>query len=138
MILTAQAFVGELAALRPATATGADPYAGIGMGQIFKLAKEFQEMPPAEIERLLESDEHPVKVGAVSIMDWQARARTTTDERRRELFDLYIRRHDRIDTWDLVDRAAPRVVGGYLRTTSLRRAHLQPVRRRWLSHLVRA
>lgn len=84
------------------------------MGQVFKLAKEFQAVPPSEIEKLLESDDHLVRVGAVSIMDWQARARKTTDERRRELFDLYIRRHDRIDTWDLVDRSAIHVVGEYL------------------------
>ena len=71
-------------------------------------------MPPAEIELLLESDDHPVRVGAVSIMDWQARDRKTPAERRRELFDLYIRRHDRIDTWDLVDRSAIHVVGEYL------------------------
>ncbi len=30
------------------------------------------------------------------------------------LYDLYFRRHDRINTWDLVDRAAPHVVGGHL------------------------
>jgi 3-methyladenine DNA glycosylase AlkD len=30
------------------------------------------------------------------------------------LFDLYIKRHDRINNWDLVDRSAPYVVGGYL------------------------
>ena len=90
------------------------PYAGIGMGQIFKLALEFKAMPPAEIELLLESDDHPVRVGAVSIMDWQARDRKTPAERRRELFDLYVRRHDRINTWDLVDRSAIWVVGEYL------------------------
>jgi hypothetical protein len=110
----ADAFVRRLAALRPADRDGTEPYAGIAMGQIFKLAKEFSAMPPPEIERLLESDDHPVKVGAVSIMDWQARDRKTTPEQRRELFDLYIRRHDRIDTWDLVDRSAIHVVGEYL------------------------
>jgi hypothetical protein len=52
-----------------------------------------------------------VRVGAVSIMDFQARARKTTPERKRELFELYLRRHDRIDTWDLVDRSAIWVVG---------------------------
>jgi DNA alkylation repair enzyme len=111
---TAEAFEQALRALRRADHPGADPYAGIGMGQIFKLALEYQAMPPAEIERLLESDDHPVRVGAVSIMDWQARDRRTTPDRRRELFDLYIRRHDRINTWDLVDRSAIHVVGEYL------------------------
>jgi 3-methyladenine DNA glycosylase AlkD len=47
-------------------------------------------------------------------MDYQARSKKTTEKRRKELFDLYIRRHDRIDTWDLVDRSAIHVVGGYL------------------------
>ena len=113
-VLTAEAFVRRLAALRPADRPGDEPYAGIGMGQIFKLALEFKAMPVAEIERLLESHDHPVRVGAVSIMDWQARDRKTTAERRRELFELYLRRHDRIDTWDLVDRSAICVVGEYL------------------------
>jgi len=84
------------------------------MGRIFALAKECIDMEPAEIERLLERPEHPARVGAVSVMDWQARRRSTTDERRRELFELYIRRHDLIDTWDLVDRSAIWVVGEYL------------------------
>jgi 3-methyladenine DNA glycosylase AlkD len=47
-------------------------------------------------------------------MDWQARSKKTPESRRKELFDLYIRRHDRINDWDLVDRSAPYVVGGYL------------------------
>jgi 3-methyladenine DNA glycosylase AlkD len=111
---TARAFVTSLASLRPADAKDDGPYAGIGMGQVFKLAKEFQAMPPAEVEQLLESDDHLVRVGAVSIMDWQARDRKTPVERRGELFDLYLRRHDRINTWDLVDRSAIHVVGEYL------------------------
>ena len=72
------------------------------------------DMSPAEIERLLEHDAHAVRVAAVSVMDWQARSRRTPADRRRELFDLYLRRHDRINTWDLVDRSAINVVGGYL------------------------
>jgi 3-methyladenine DNA glycosylase AlkD len=91
-----------------------DEYNGVGMGQIFALAKELMDMPPREIEKLLESPIHKVRAGAVSIMDWQARSKKTSAERRKELFDLYINRHDRIDNWDLVDRSAPYVVGGYL------------------------
>ena len=110
--LTARTFVRRLAELGGKDAE--NPHASIGMGQIFKLALEFKAMPPAEIERLLESDDHPVRVGAVSIMDWRARDRNATADERRELFDLYIRRHDRINTWDLVDRSAIHVVGEYL------------------------
>jgi hypothetical protein len=84
------------------------------MGRIFALAKEFIAMEPPEIESLLDSSDHGMRVGALSIMDFQARRRGTPESRRAELFELYLRRHDRIDTWDLVDRAAPYVVGGYL------------------------
>lgn len=89
-------------------------FMGVRMGQVFELAKVFMDMPLSEIEKLLESPIHEARVGAVSIMDFQARSKKTSEERRKELFDLYIRRHDRINTWDLVDRSAPYVVGGYL------------------------
>ena len=89
-----------------------DYFIGVRMGDVFELAKEYVDMDPAEIETLLESPIHEARVGAVSIMDWQARRKSATEERRRELYELY-RRHDRIDSWDLVDRAAPHV-GGYL------------------------
>src|SRR5687767_2527963 len=91
-----------------------DKFMGVRMGQVFTLAKEYIEMPPSEIEKLLESPIHEVRAGAVSIMDWQARSKKTPEVRRKELFDLYMRRHDRINNWDLVDRSAPYVVGGYL------------------------
>ena len=87
---------------------------GVPHGQVFALAKQFIDMPPNEIEKLLESPIHKLRVGAVSIMDWQARNKKTPEKRRKELFDLYIKRHDRSDDWDLVDRSAPYVVGGYL------------------------
>ncbi len=71
-------------------------------------------MPPKEIEKLLESPIHEVRAGALSIMDKQARSKKTPECRRRELFDLYLRRMDRINNWDLVDLGAPYVVGRYL------------------------
>jgi len=91
-----------------------DEYQDVSMGQVFALAKELMDMPPEEIEKLLESPIHKVRAGAVSIMDWQARSKKTPEKRRKELFDLYLKRHDRIDDWDLVDRSAPYVLGGYL------------------------
>jgi len=87
---------------------------GVRMGQVFALAKEHVNMELDEVEKMLESSFHEMRVGAVSIMDFQARSKKTTEARRKELFNLYIRRHDRINTWDLVDRSAPWVVGSYL------------------------
>jgi 3-methyladenine DNA glycosylase AlkD len=122
---TADPFIDRLEELRPpgrpapddqAADSGAtDIFIGVRMGAVFALAKDQMNMAPEEIETLLESPIHEARVGAVSVMDWQARSRKTSKERRRALFDLYIRRHDRINTWDLVDRSAIYVVGEYLR-----------------------
>lgn len=91
-----------------------DKFIGVRMGTVFKLAKEFMNMPLSEVEKVLENPIHEMRAGAVSIMDFQARDKKTTDARRKELFDLYMKRHDCINNWDLVDRSAPYVVGGYL------------------------
>ena len=100
----------------------ADPYAnstdnqflGVSIGKIFPVAKRYTDLSLADVEQLLESPFYEVRMGGVSIMDFQARAKKISPEYRKALFDLYIRRHDRINNWDMVDRAAPHVVGGYL------------------------
>ncbi|MBC7877857.1 MAG: DNA alkylation repair protein [Anaerolineales bacterium] len=117
--LTSKQFIKRLEAMRSPQAVKSqdhlsDHMMGVRMGHIFALAKEFIDMPLKEVEKLLDNPFHEVRVGAVSIMDFQARSKKTTDERRKELFDLYLRRHDRINTWDLVDRSAIWVVGSYL------------------------
>jgi 3-methyladenine DNA glycosylase AlkD len=91
-----------------------DTFMGVRMGQVFALAKEFIEMPPSEIEKLLESPIHEVRAGGCSIMGKQATSKKTSESRRKELYDLYIRCHDRINNWDLVDLASYKVVGCYL------------------------
>ncbi len=91
-----------------------DKFMGVRMGQVFALAKECIAMPPVEIEKLLESPIHEIRTGGLSIMDKQARSQKTPESRRKELYDLYLRRMDRINNWDLVDICAPYVVGGYL------------------------
>ena len=84
------------------------------MREVFALAKTLTDMPLGEVRHLLASDEHLHRVGAVSVMDFRARRRRVTDEERAALYELYVGEHDLINTWDLVDRAAPHVVGGYL------------------------
>lgn len=91
-----------------------DRFIGVRMGHVFNLAKEFIDLPPEEIETLLEDDIHEARAGAVSVMAKQASRKKTPPERRHELFDLYLRRHDRINNWDLVDLGAMHVVGRYL------------------------
>jgi 3-methyladenine DNA glycosylase AlkD len=91
-----------------------DYFIGVRMGSIFQLAKEFVDMPVAEIEKLMGSPIHELRAGAMSIMGQCAKDKKCSDERLKELYELYLRRHDRINNWDLVDLAAYYVVGKYL------------------------
>lgn len=122
---TAIRFVKKLESCRPPTAreyfrTDKEGYdkddllLGVGMGQVFAVAREFMAMPASEIATLFKSPVHEVRVGAVSIMDFQARNKKTPESTKKVLFDLYIKNHDKINSWGMVDRAAPYVVGGYL------------------------
>jgi 3-methyladenine DNA glycosylase AlkD len=91
-----------------------DYFIGIRMGSIFRVAKEFVYMPVEQIENVMESPIHEIRTGAMSIMGECAKGKECSGERLAELHDLYIRRHDRINNWDLVDLAAHYVVGKYL------------------------
>jgi 3-methyladenine DNA glycosylase AlkD len=84
---------------------------GVRMRTLFDLAKAAAGMPLAEVEVLLESPFHEGRLGAWSILDAKARR---ADADRAALAELYLRRHDRITSWDMVDRAAPHVLGRYL------------------------
>lgn len=48
------------------------------------------------------------------MMDFQARKKKISDEHRQALYELFIKRHDRINSWGFVDRSAPSVIGTYL------------------------
>ncbi len=127
--LTARAFSEKLLALRSdeelkkheryfkfvsSDQTSDDYFIGVRMGSIFELGKEFSEIPVSEIEKLLESPIHEMRVGAMTIMGQSAKGKKCTEDRLKELYELYLRRHDRINNWDLVDLAAYYVVGKYL------------------------
>jgi len=91
-----------------------DQFMGVKMGELFALAKEFNGIPVGELEKLLDSPIHEVRAGAVSIMDKESRTKKITAERLKDFFDLYIKRHDRINNWDLVDLGCLHMTGSYL------------------------
>lgn len=103
----------------------------IPMRHLFDLAREFTELDLPAVEQLLTDADHPPRVVAVSIMDFAARRRSTPTDRRSQLYKLYLARHDQINTWDLVDRAAPHVVGGWLWDKSRRPLYQLAASPRW-------
>jgi 3-methyladenine DNA glycosylase AlkD len=102
----------ELAKVRRRLAPDEEAF-GLRMRDLFDIAKAHTDLPLEEVDRLLDHAAYEPRMAALCILDFRARRRLD-DEQRRELCERYLDRHDRITTWDMVDRAAPRVVGGYL------------------------
>jgi hypothetical protein len=75
---------------------------GVKFGTVFKLAKEFTDLPLSEINKLLNNKFYEIRMGAVSIMDFQSKRKSTTEKQRKELYELYLNRHDRLNNWALL------------------------------------
>lgn len=84
---------------------------GLRIPKIFPIAKAHRDLPLPEVEHLLDDPNYEVRMAAMTILDAKARLKSSDHK---ALFDLYLKKLDRIDNWDLVDRAAPFVIGEYL------------------------
>ncbi|NYJ00413.1 3-methyladenine DNA glycosylase AlkD [Nocardioides thalensis] len=77
------------------------------MRDLFDTAKTARDLPLDEVDKLMAEPPYAARMAAFCILDFQARARPGDVALR----DAYLRHHDSIDAWDMVDRAAPWVVG---------------------------
>ena len=93
---------------------GQDYSGAIPKREIFSLAKSYQQMPVFEVVNLLKDKDDNHRLGAVSILDWKARNKKTSEDERENIYRAYIDNHKWIDNWGMVDRSAPYVVGRYL------------------------
>jgi 3-methyladenine DNA glycosylase AlkD len=89
-----------------------DVFIGVRVPQTRQVAKQFKDISLEEIEDLLESPIHEVRLCAVIIMTLEAKRADAS--RRKALYELYLKRSDRVNNWDLVDLSCREVVGGYL------------------------
>lgn len=91
-----------------------DVFIGVRSSVVYSTAKDFVDMEPAEIEMMLQNPVHEIRAAALSIMSRIARKKKTTEAKRKELFDIYLRNHKGINNWDLVDVSCIYVAGAYL------------------------
>lgn len=91
-----------------------DVFVGVRVPNNRLVCRQFKDMPLGELEKMLESPVHEVRLGAVMIMADQAKRAKKDLSQREALFNLYLRRTDRINNWDIVDASCAYVVGGHL------------------------
>lgn len=93
-----------------------DVFIGLRVPLIRKIAAKYRQLPIDEIEKLLVSPIHEHRLAGVIIMAEQAK-RAKPDQHK-QLYELYLKRTDRINNWDIVDASCRDVVGGYLQDKS--------------------
>ncbi|WP_051222545.1 DNA alkylation repair protein [Agrococcus lahaulensis] len=84
---------------------------GVRMGAVFALAREHLDASLDDVRVLLRRPEHEARVLALSILGQGAKRAKHGDPWLAEAAALYVAEHDRIVSWDLVDLAAPSVLG---------------------------
>lgn len=89
-----------------------DVFLGIRVPVTRQVAKKHIATPLEEIEKLLESEFHEARLLGLVLM--VLKRPKATHEERKACYELYLRRHDRINNWDLVDLSAPHLVGFHL------------------------
>lgn len=89
-----------------------DRFLGLTLPQVRQVTKQYRALPLREVERLLESPWHEARAVAVLIL--ANNYGNADDATRRQIYQLYLRRADRVNNWDLVDASAPAIVGGHL------------------------
>lgn len=88
-----------------------DIFWGINVPDQRKIAKEFIGLSNPYLEELLKSGVHEQRLTALLILTYQYEKFA---DKRKKIFDFYVKNIRYINNWDLVDVTAPRIIGAYL------------------------
>lgn len=89
-----------------------DIFIGLRVPLTRKIASKYKKLSLTEIEKLLESPIHEHRLAGLVIMVEQAKRSTDSDLK--NIYELYLKRTDRINNWDLVDISCRDILGKYL------------------------
>jgi 3-methyladenine DNA glycosylase AlkD len=89
-----------------------DVFLGITVPTQRNVAKNYYELSLKEIKELLKSNIHEYRFTALVILVHQFKQ--GDENKRKKIYEFYIKNAKRINNWDLVDTSAPKIVGQYL------------------------
>lgn len=89
-----------------------DRFLGVTVPHARKVAKAFVGLSMADVEVLLQSSWHEVRLLGVII--WTVQWRNADERTQKAIFDSYLANAARVNNWDLVDVSAPTIVGEWL------------------------
>jgi 3-methyladenine DNA glycosylase AlkD len=92
-----------------------DVFLGLTVPILRELSKKYYDsISLKEIEELLDNKYHELR--AISLMILILKYKKSKKDRlmQRKIYELYLKKTDRINNWDLVDISAPKIVGDFL------------------------
>jgi 3-methyladenine DNA glycosylase AlkD len=89
-----------------------DRFLGIVVPVTRRIARAHRQTPLPEIEKLLQSPYHEIRLCALLIL--VEYCKKTTEKERESIYRFYLRHTKYINNWDLVDLSCPEIVGNYL------------------------
>lgn len=98
-----------------------DRFIGVIVPDQRKIAKGFRELPLSEVKKLLHSPIHEHRLTSLFILVDQFQASKKDFDRKKEIYDFYIKNMEGVNNWDLVDSSAHRIIGAYLYDTDEKR-----------------
>lgn len=89
-----------------------DEFLGVNVPALRRVAKQYKDLPLADVEVLLTNQYHEVRLMAAIIL--ANRCKRATDQVHRQIFDFYLAHATQMDGWDIVDSSCRDVVGEYI------------------------
>lgn len=93
-----------------------DRFIGARVPEVRRVAKQFSDLPLADIQTLLQSPIHEERLLALIILVNQFKKAQKHHDLalQQTIFQCYIEHFEYINNWDLVDSSAGHIIGGYL------------------------
>lgn len=110
------AFVAKFFKTRKGEYGDGDRFIGINVPVLRKIARQHLSLGFADLKRLLQSPIHEFRSVALELL--VAQYRRADVAQRERIVAFYLRQTHRMNNWDLVDAAAPYILGQHLKTRS--------------------
>jgi 3-methyladenine DNA glycosylase AlkD len=91
-----------------------DKMLGVKVPETRTIVKEYKDIPLEQIQTLLDSEWHEVRLCALLILVKRMKSSRTTDKEREDIYEFYLKNTRRCNNWDLVDMSCRDILGEYI------------------------
>ena len=89
-----------------------DVFLGVIVPKQRKIAKDFfQKISLKEIQELLNSKIHEERLVGLIMLVYKYKDKKISEEKKEEIYNLYLKNTKNINNWDLIDLTAPNIIG---------------------------